>query len=327
MTNLPKLLEAYNRNTLTFESVVIEIYNFQLQYNAVFRQYCESIGRMLPISQMSDIVYLPISAYKAQQVVCRHDPVDNTPVTYTSSGTTATTTSQHHLPSQTAYLNGARLIFEESYGSLSDYTIFTLLPSYLERSGSSLVAMADHFIQHGRGGGFYLDDYQNLAQQIAITQGKILLIGVSFGLLDFIESGVELDPNSDLTVMETGGMKGRRKEISRDELHTLLRNAFGCDHIHSEYGMTELCSQAYSSGSGIFDENRWLKIRLREITDPFAQARSHKPGVIQVIDLNNYQTCSFIETEDLGRRIGEGQFEVLGRLDNSDVRGCNLLML
>ena len=154
---------------------------------------------------------------------------------------------------------------------------------------------------------------------------KVLLIGVAYALMDLADV-IDFSLEGFL-IMETGGMKGRRKEISRDELHQILSSAFGCDQIHSEYGMTELCSQAYSSGNGVFDENQWMKINLREVTDPFSQTQNNKPGVIQVIDLNNYQTCSFIETEDLGRRVGDNQFTVLGRLDNSDVRGCNLLVL
>jgi len=325
MIDLPKLLEAYNRNTLSFESVAIEIYNFQLEHNSVFRDYCHSIGKGNFIGSIDEIVYLPISAYKSQYVSNIHHAFDQTPVTFTSSGTTKTTASKHYLASKTAYLNGAQQIFEAQYGPLMDYTIFALLPSYLERSGSSLVAMADHFIKIA-GGGFYLDDYATLSREIADAKGRVLLIGVSFALLDLAERGIEIKQNN-LIVMETGGMKGRRKEISRDELHQILSSAFGCDQIHSEYGMTELCSQAYSSGDGIFDENPWMKINLREVTDPFSQTQNNKPGVIQVIDLNNYQTCSFIETEDLGRRVGDNQFTVLGRLDNSDVRGCNLLVL
>ena len=220
--------------------------------------------------------------------------------------------------------------FEAFYGAVADYCVLGLLPSYLERSGSSLIAMVDHFIQLSKHpkSGFFLYDHAALAdvlRQCQKTQQPTLLIGVSFALLDFAEQ-YSLDL-SRITIMETGGMKGRRKEITRQVLHTILQDAFQVDVIHSEYGMTELLSQGYSKGKGIFYPTPTMKVLAREITDPFAVQKNNKTGVLNIIDLANLDSCAFIATDDLGKVAVDGSFEILGRLDSSDVRGCNLMVL
>jgi hypothetical protein len=244
---------------------------------------------------------------------------------FTSSGTSQAQVSKHYVPKEELYHLGCQRIFEESYGTLDDYHVFGLLPAYLERKGSSLVSMVDYFIKQSRGGGFYLYNHQELYDELSNTQGKILLIGVSFGLLDFAEK-YQLPFNEQLVVMETGGMKGRHKEMPRSELHQILQHSFGCQSIHSEYGMTELCSQAYSGGNGIFKVNPYFQVKVRDISDPFAEAKLGKSGIICITDLNNIHSCSFIETQDLGRMKTADTFEVLGRVDNSDLRGCNLMV-
>ncbi|MFN8354005.1 MAG: hypothetical protein U0Y10_06160 [Spirosomataceae bacterium] len=216
---------------------------------------------------------------------------------------------------------------------IQDYHVLALLPSYLERSGSSLVYMAEHFIQQSKSAysGFYLHNYQELIhtlQELHQQRAKVLLLGVTFGLLDLIEKAEEIPNLTQLIVMETGGMKGRRKELLREEVHELLCKAFGVESIHSEYGMTELLSQGYSTGEGIFTPGRTMKVLLRDVNDPFCiyPTQTSKRGGINVIDLGNVDSCCFIETKDLGAYETSGRFSVLGRFDNSDVRGCNLMI-
>jgi hypothetical protein len=225
------------------------------------------------------------------------------------------------------YERVAKHIFEAFYGPLEEWTILALLPSYLERNNSSLVYMVNGFLKHaGPESGFYLRNTEALLQKVAQLKGqKILLIGVTFALLDLAEAG-----NADLSgcvVMETGGMKGRRKEMLREELHEVLTQAFGVATIHSEYGMTELTSQGYSKGGGLFDLPPWMRVQLRDINDPFSpEHRPARPGGVNVIDLANIDTCCFIETQDLGRMQG-AQLEILGRFDYADIRGCNLMVI
>lgn len=292
--------------------------------NSIYRSYCESIGADGEITDIADIPYLPITAFKHHDVLLDTITIEECTL-FTSSGTTQTQVSKHYVVDEGLYHLGTQQIFEESYGALEDYHVFGLLPAYLERKGSSLVSMVDYFIKQSRGGGFYLYDHKGLYEKLSSTPGKILLIGVSFGLLDFAEK-FKLTNNEQLIVMETGGMKGRHKEMPRAELHQVLLESFGCQSIHSEYGMTELCSQAYSSAGGIFNVNPYFQVRVREISDPFAEANMGKSGIICITDLNNINSCSFIETQDLGRMLTADTFEVLGRVDNSDLRGCNLMV-
>ena len=223
-----------------------------------------------------------------------------------------------------SYLKG----FEHFYGSIKDYVVLALLPAYAERKGSSLIYMVDDLIRKSENAasGYYLYNHEELHQKLEVLKNeKVLLIGVSFALLDFVEKHQVNLPN--LIVMETGGMKGRREELTRDELHIELTKGFGVEKIHSEYGMTELLSQAYSRGNGIFETSNWMKILIRDVNDPFYYLPENKSGGINIIDLANVNSCSFLATQDLGRIKPSGNFEVIGRYDNSDVRGCNLLVL
>jgi len=251
-------------------------------------------------------------------------------MTFTSSGTTGTTTSKHHITDLRLYQESFLRAFELFYGPVSNFCILALLPSYLERQGSSLIYMVDSLIKKSShpSSGFYLNNLNDLKNQLHSLQNdkkKVLLMGVSFALLDLAEI---IDfPLKNTLVMETGGMKGRRKEMIRSELHSILKKAYGVEYIHSEYGMTELLSQAYSYGKGIFNCPYWMRILIRDTEDPLHYQRFGKSGGINIIDLANINSCSFIATQDLGKVYSNGSFEVLGRYDHSDVRGCNLMVI
>lgn len=323
-SDLLKVLKDYHQNRISYEDVALKICNVQKVSNPTYRSYCESINRADVITSIHDIPYLPISAFKSHQVLSDEIEIESC-TEFTSSGTTGSVPSRHYVTDLHRYHEGAQQIYESDYGLLSEYHVYGLLPSYLERTGSSLVSMVDYFIHQSKGGGFYLSNYDQLHDALTSVNGKKLLIGVSFGLLDFAET-YRLPKSEDLVVMETGGMKGRSKEIPRSELHQILMDNLNVKQIHSEYGMTELLSQAYSKGNGVFDENPWMKVSIRSVSDPFSLVNPGKTGVMRIVDLHNIDSCAFIETEDLGRKIGDHQFEVLGRLDNSDLRGCNLMV-
>ncbi len=310
-----------------FENLALEVFEYQYKYNAFYRRYCSLIGKDLSkISQISDVPFLPIQFYK-NNIIKTNGWKEET--IFSSSGTTGTMTSQHYVRELDFYKTVARSGFEHFYGKVENYCILGLLPSYLERSGSSLIAMTDDFINKSKysDSGFFLYDYQKL--HLILVKNKAeniptLLIGVSFGLLDFVEE-YQMD-FPDIIVMETGGMKGRRRELIRTELHDDIKKGFNTQHIHSEYGMTELLSQGYSKGEGIFKPIPTLKVLTRELNDPLSLLHNERLGVINVIDLGNLDSCSFIATDDLGKVYVDGSFEVLGRLDNTDVRGCNLMV-
>jgi hypothetical protein len=340
-----------------FDSLALEIFRFQAGNNLVYKKYLQLLQIQVDkISEIHKIPFLPIEFFKTQTIISGED---KTRITFESSGTTGQNTSQHHVQDPEFYVEIAEQIFERFYGKLSDFQIFALLPSYLERTNSSLVYMVQHFIRKSGSAdsGFYLDDYEGLAKALCNTMlphrktllaespqatKKILLIGVTFGLLDFAESGTAgvpidlsfLQDIDNLTVMETGGMKGRRKELLREEVHEILTKAFHVKSIHSEYGMTELLSQGYSKGEGIFELPVSMKILLRDVNDPFHYITNSRSGGINVIDLANVDSCSFIETKDLGAWVEpsiktpskEKLFKILGRFDNSDIRGCNLMV-
>ncbi|MEL6864694.1 MAG: acyl transferase, partial [Bacteroidota bacterium] len=278
------------------------------------------------VHAIEDIPFLPISLFKRFDIQTGEWIPDRL---FTSSGTTAQTTSRHLLKDPNAYCKGAALIFEQFYGPLSKYCFLALLPAYLERQGSSLVFMADHFIQSSNYdlSGFFLNNTDQLLAHLEQCRDQnipTILLGVTFALLDLAE---QFAPNlKHCIIMETGGMKGRRKEMIRKEVHQVLCNAFQVDSIHSEYGMTELFSQAYSKGEGIFWPGTTMKLIARDVTDPFHLLPPKRSGALNIIDLANIDTCSFIATDDIGRCYANGSFEVLGRLDNSDRRGCNLLV-
>jgi hypothetical protein len=314
----------------TFAAVGLDVFQYQAKHNLIYAQFLELL-RVDPASvrRMEDIPHLPIALFKRYAL----QSGDWEPVrTFTSSGTTGNTTSRHPLRNEEWYRTNARRAFEAQYGPLKDRPVLALLPAYLERTGSSLVFMADDFI-HQSGhevSGFFLDDLASLQEKMAWLQANHegpapLLIGVSFALLDL----AELHPGdrSKFIIMETGGMKGRRREMTREELHGTLSEAFNVEHIHSEYGMTELLSQAYAPKKGVFLPAPTLRATTREITDPLTTMATGKTGALNLIDLANLDTISFIATDDLGRVRPNGTFEVLGRMDASDVRGCNLLVL
>jgi Acyl-protein synthetase, LuxE len=323
----------------TFDDLALAIFRYQATHNTVYASYLKYLKKdVSQIKFVVDIPFMPIGFFKNHRIVTGLLP---TQTVFESSGTTGIVTSQHHVADTDWYNEVSSQIFEQTYDSLGTFQILALLPSYLERNNSSLVYMIDQFIQktNSTQSGFFLHNVDNLLETLKkITQPLsntvTLLWGVTFALLDLAESGVDLSflrniPN--LIVMETGGMKGRRREMLREELHTTLTEAFGVAVIHSEYGMTELLSQAYSKGHGIFETPPTMKILLRDINDPFAvfdQTETKKTGGINVIDLANLDSCSFIETQDLGRfGTSPNSFEVIGRFDNSDVRGCNLMVL
>ncbi|MFC4873663.1 acyl transferase [Negadavirga shengliensis] len=311
-----------------FEGTTLELFRYQAEKNPVYRSYIKARGvDAKGIKRIVDIPFLPVSFFKTHQVVTGTSA--DFPVVYTSSGTTGTVNSRHYVWSEDFYLAHAARVFEAHYGSLDQYHVLALLPSYLERQGSSLVAMVDHFIKKSQSAesGFYLYDHEALLEKLdRLREGqkKILLIGVTFALLDLAEKAARLPANPNLIIMETGGMKGRRREMIREEVHDVLKSAFGAEQIHSEYGMTEMMSQAYSKGEGIYTKSAWVGVYIRDTHDPF-NLESRKSGGINVVDLANFHSCAFIETQDLGTVHADGSFKVLGRMDNSEIRGCNLM--
>lgn len=311
-----------------FQNLALRIFNYQFENNAAYRSFCDLLYKHpSDVKTVEEIPFLPIQFFKSHNVVSSQEP---TQITFSSSGTTGAITSKHHVTELSLYEASFRKGFEAFYGDLSKYTILALLPNYLEREGSSLIYMVNDFIEKSKkaDSGFYLNNLEALAKKLeALDRAgeKVLLIGVSFALLDLIE--FKKFNLKHTTVMETGGMKGKRKELTRIELHSLLKDGFGVGKIHSEYGMTELLSQGYSKGNGIFDTPRWMKILIRDTEDPFTILENGKTGGINVIDLANINSCSFIATQDLGKLYSNGTFEVLGRFDHSDIRGCNLMVL
>ena len=312
-----------------FDDFALELAHFQAQHNPVYAAYLAA-RKISPssIKEVGDIPFLPIRFFKDADVFC--GPFSQVDQVYSSSGTTGVITSKHHLWSEAFYLDHAQRLFEAQYGSLTDYHILALLPAYLERPGSSLVAMASHFMDESQSShsGFYLYNQEELLTKLTLLQKegrKVLLLGVTFALLDLAESKKHLQRGENLLVMETGGMKGRRREMIREEVHACLQDYFQVEHIHSEYGMTELLSQVYSKGQGKFTVPPSMRVVLRDINDPFSPS-SRAQGGINVIDLANFHSCAFVETQDIGKLDEEGVLEVLGRFDQSELRGCNLLV-
>jgi hypothetical protein len=314
-------------NEHNFADIALSVFQFQAENNRVYNAYLKNLQLdFTKITSIQQIPFLPIEFFKTQRVVSGEWKPE---AEFSSSGTTGATTSRHLVWSLPFYLAHADLTFERYFGPLKDCTILALLPSYLDREGSSLIAMIRHFIGQTQSehSGFYLHYQEELLIKLEAVRGsrrKVILWGVSFALLDLAEK-FEIDL-SHCIVIETGGMKGRRKEWIREELHGFLCQRFNVAQIGSEYGMTELMSQAYSMGNGVYATPPWMKIVIREINDPFSNLPPGKAGGINVIDLANAHSCAFIETQDLGKKAQSGYFEVLGRIDNSDVRGCNLLV-
>ncbi|GGK22851.1 acyltransferase [Yeosuana aromativorans] len=311
-----------------FHEMALDVFNYQFKNNKVYRSFCDLLYiHPSDVQNIEQIPFLPIQFFKTHTVVNSQNPVQTT---FTSSGTTGSATSRHGVTDLSIYERSFQKGFEHFYGAVQEYVVLALLPSYLERQGSSLIYMVDAMIKQSKHpeSGFYLsnlDELKNTLIQLDSKGKKVLLIGVSFALLDLIETyQFQL---SYTIVMETGGMKGRRKELIRDELHDLLKQGFGVDTIHSEYGMTELLSQAYSKGNGHFDCPPWMRVLTRDTEDALHIQSIGKTGGINIIDLANINSCSFIATQDLGRVHQNGSFEVIGRFDHSDIRGCNLMVL
>jgi len=324
-----KIFTANNEN---FNSLTLEVFQFQYENNELYRKYCDTLKvDHNKIEGIEQIPFLPIQFFKSHRVsATSFEPA----VIFESSGTTQTVNSKHFVKDTGLYKKSFNEAFRLFYGTPAEWCIIGLLPSYLERNNSSLVMMADSLIQQSKHpqSGFYLNEWEQLTTALLTLekqQQKTLLIGVTFALLDFAE--MYPMPLRYTSIMETGGMKGRRKEMTREQIHEILCSSFQLKNIHSEYGMTELLSQAYSYGSGIFNCPPWMKVLLREEDDPFALHIADTSGVISgainVIDLVNIYSCSFIATEDAGKLYPDHSFEILGRLDNSDIRGCSLLAL
>jgi phenylacetate-coenzyme A ligase PaaK-like adenylate-forming protein len=332
-TALRQRIEALDTRSTPaeWERLALDVFAYQYEHNDLYRQYCTLIGQNKEkIQTFTQIPFLPIQLFKNYDI--RTDAWQ-AQTTFLSSGTTGNVNSQHHVRDLQWYRHLARRGFESVYGQVSKYCVLGLLPSYLERGGSSLIFMVDDFIRqsHCRESGFFLDDTTRLWQILQRLQREnvpTLLIGVSFALLDLAEKFGDTEYSLGNTiVMETGGMKGRRREVTRQELHQTLQEAFKIPQIHSEYGMTELFSQAYAPQNGIFKPAPTLQAFARSINDPLALMPSNgKLGVLNMMDLGNLDTIAFVATDDLGRVHADGTFEVLGRLDHSDIRGCNLLV-
>ena len=312
----------------SFLTKALDIFHHQYHTNRVYREFCNYLNvNPDDVRNLEGIPFLPIEFFKTKTILSGNE---NPKITFTSSGTTGSQVSRHIITDLKLYEESFSRAFELFYGDVKDYCVLALLPSYLEREGSSLIYMVDKLIEKSKHveSGFYLDDLGDLTHRLLALQNsgsKVLLIGVSFALLDLAEIK-KLDLKNTV-IMETGGMKGRRKEMIRNELHAILKEAFGVKQIHSEYGMTELLSQAYSSGNGIFKCPPWMKIMTRDTEDPLSIQAHGKTGGINVIDLANINSCSFIATQDLGKTFEDGSFEILGRFDHSDVRGCNLMVI
>lgn len=316
------------QNSQEFEQKALDIFQYQFEQNTVYRSFCDLLYKHpSDIKTIEDIPFLPITFFKSHEVVSSQEKAQ---AIFTSSGTTGSIVSKHYVKDTTIYEASFYKGFMQYYGNIEDYVILALLPSYLERSGSSLVYMVDHLIASSKhpDSGFYLNNYDSLSKKLKELDAsgqKVLLIGVSFALLDIVEEYQFQLKNT--IVMETGGMKGRRKELIREELHDILKKGFGVSTIHSEYGMTELLSQAYSKGNGIFTTPPWMRVLTRDTEDPLTILPNSKTGGLNVIDLANIHSCSFIATQDLGSIHQNGSFSIIGRFDNSDIRGCNLMAL
>ena len=316
------------KSNAEFEALALDVFNYQFKNNSVYRSFCDLLYKHpADVKHVSAIPFLPIQFFKSHNVLSSSQTIEKT---FSSSCTTGITTSKHFVTDLKLYEDSYLKAFKHFYGNIEDYAVLALLPSYLERDGSSLIYMVNDLISKSKKAesGFYLNNLEDLArtlQSLEAKNQKTILIGVSFALLDLVE---QYKFNLQHTVvMETGGMKGRRKEIIRQELHHILKTGFGVKQIHSEYGMTELLSQAYSKGNGVFECAPWMKILTRDTEDALTIQQPNKTGGINVIDLANFNSCAFIATQDLGKVYDNGQFEIIGRFDNSDIRGCNLMAL
>ena len=325
MHNFEKIFDIKTHSE--FKKQCLDIYNFQYENNMVYQNYCNMICEdPTDVNEINKIPFLPISFFKTKKILS----TDNFEKVFYSSGTTTNSRSKHFISSLKLYQKSFINNFKLNYSDITQYTILALLPNYYDNKDSSLIYMIEKLIKLSKSkeSGFFLDDYINLSKKLieldTKKERKTILIGVPYALLDMINFN-QFQLNNTI-IMETGGMKGRRKEMVRTELHEKLKRGFGVSKIHSEYGMTELLSQAYSKGDGIFKTPSWMKVIIRDINDAQNLDFNKKSGAINIIDLANYNSCSFIATDDMGKYINDDKFELIGRVDNSDIRGCNLLV-
>ncbi len=310
-----------------FNDVALSLYAYHLKNNATYKTFIELFAPHASPQQWQDIPCLPVSFFKTHDLYISPSPSETV---FTSSGTTGSNTSRHFVANLSDYHSICTAGFERAFGSIKDYTFCCLLPSYMERSGSSLIEMCRFFIEHGGGGGFYLyniDQLLNDITQYKSSAKKVVLIGVSFALLDLAESMPNKDIFRDVIVMETGGMKGRRKEITRMALHEIINVGIGVSHVASEYGMTELMSQAYAKEGGVFVPPPWMRVTSRHVHDPRDVRPFGRPGLLNIYDLANWHSMPFVSVDDVGVVYENNTFEVMGRYDSADVRGCNLMVL
>ena len=305
-----------------FERAALEIFHFQAEKCAPYRQYIELLGiDHHSVQSIEQIPFLPIELFKTHDIYCgSHAPEK----IFTSSNTGSTVASRHMMSDLKIYELAFFSSFEKFYGDVKGWSIYGLLPNYLQREGSSLIYMVDRMIARSGSGGFYLDEYEKMLADMASDPKPKILLGVSYALWDLAE---QFAPKlTDTIVMETGGMKGKREELPKAEFHKILTTAFGVEKIHSEYGMAELMSQAYSFGDGVFRTPKWMKVLVRDVNNPFARLKVGRRGGLDIIDLANRSSCAFIATEDMGVRYDDGSFRIEGRIAQSDIRGCNLLV-
>jgi hypothetical protein len=311
-------------NDATFEKLALEIFDFQMENNLTYAAYAALILRGKHPENINEIPFLPVEFFKTEQIICQGQAIEEI---FLSSGSTGEQ-SKHLVSNIELYKSSYQKAFQLFYGDITDYCILALLPSYKEREDSSLIYMVDDLIKKSKHpqSNYYLNNYEELAtslKELESKKQKTILFGVTYALLDLAE--VFPQKLEHIIIMETGGMKGQRKELLKEEIHSILKHSFAAENIHSEYGMTELLSQGYSKGNNIFKTPPWMKILTRDVNDPLSII-SNKTGGINVIDLANIYSCPFIATQDLGRTFDDGSFSVLGRFNNADVRGCNLLV-
>ncbi|MCC5923255.1 MAG: acyl transferase [Crocinitomicaceae bacterium] len=312
------------KNSYSFEKVALRVFYWQYQHNKVYQQFCDLMRQNQP-NCISEIPFLPIAFFKNKEII--HDGLA-AKVIFKSSATTGVKRSHHHVAFPSLYEESFLWTYKQKIGEPEDQIIFALLPNYLDQGDSSLVYMVNHLINNTKHplSGFFLDDFDILVEKFALAQKerrKIILFGVSYALLDLCEKSIDL---SNVTIIETGGMKGRRKEMIKEELHEVLMNQLNPRQISSEYGMTELLSQAYMHKDYYFDGPPWMRVIIRDTNDPKTFLPENRTGGVNVIDLANLYSCAFIATDDLGQCTLNNRFKILGRFDNSDIRGCNLLV-
>jgi len=324
--NAPFNFSDIAQDTIDLNELALQLFQFQANENQVYKKFIEALNIDInEIKSITDIPFMPVEFFKSQRVTCSNE----FEIIFTSSSTTGNTPSSHYVKDLSIYEASFLEAFRLFYGNPTDYCILALLPGYLEREGSSLVYMADKLIQlsNNKDSGFYLHNHEELATIIKKNEAKkikTILLGVTFGLLDFAEKFQFSLKNT--IIMETGGMKGRRKEMIRQEVHQILTQSFGVDTIHSEYGMTELLSQAYSFGNGIYKTPPWMKVLPYDFYNPL-HCMEYGKGGVNIIDLANVYSCAFIQTSDIGNINQDGSFEILGRFDESEIRGCNLMVM